>query len=143
MKKILLLLIITVSISSYSQDDQYAVKLKEMFVVSGTEATYQTTIDQFFQMFKAQYPNVAEETWSGFEKKFNETSIDDLVNLLSPVYQKYLSEDDLDNIIGFYKTPTGKKFAKNTPNITAESIEIGQQWGRMIAESFMEEMKNH
>jgi len=61
-------------------------------------------------------------------------SIDELVEMLAPVYKKHLSEDDLDKIIQFYNTPVGKKLAEATPAITQESMQVGQQWGMKVGQ---------
>jgi len=61
--------------------------------------------------------------------------------MLVPVYQKHLSESDLKNVIAFYQSPAGKKFAEQTPIITTESMQVGQQWGLKIAQQFMEKIK--
>ena len=40
--------------------------------------------------------------------------------------------EDLKEIIRFYQTPVGQKFAKSTPLIMQESMQIGQQWGMKL-----------
>lgn len=112
-----------------------------MFKVSGTEETYHTVIQQMFGMFKQQYPQVEEEIWDEFEKEFSKTSLDDLTEMLVPVYNKYLTIEDLEAMIEFYSTPTGKKFARNTPMITQESMQIGQEWGLKMGEDFIKKMQ--
>ncbi|MFB6340434.1 DUF2059 domain-containing protein [Saccharicrinis sp. FJH62] len=39
---------------------------------------------------------------------------------------------DLEGIIGFYKSPVGKKYAQNTPAIMKESMEVGADWGSKL-----------
>ena len=51
------------------------------------------------------------------------------------------TKEDLEEFIKFYQTPVGKKFAKNTPFIMQESMQIGQQWGMKIGENFKNKMK--
>lgn len=144
MKKILSTLAFTILLISatYGQvDKDYAKSLRKMFKVSGTEETYQTIIQQMFGMFKQQYPQVEEEIWDEFEKEFSKTSLDDLTEMLVPVYSKYLTIEDLEAMIEFYSTPTGKKFARNTPMITQESMQIGQEWGLKMGEDFIKKMQ--
>jgi len=43
-----------------------------------------------------------------------------------------LSQNDLNEINTFYKSPVGQKLTKKTPLIMVESMEIGQEWGREI-----------
>jgi hypothetical protein len=65
----------------------------------------------------------------------------DLVKMLVPVYKKHLTLADVEGLITFYKSPVGQKFAKKTPMITQESMQIGQQWGMVIGQKFADKMK--
>ena len=85
---------------------------------------------------KEQFSDVPEETWNDLEKEFLKTSIDDLVDMLVPVYSRHLTLDDLQKIIEFYQTPVGQKYAEKTPLIMQESMQIGQQWGMKIGQEF-------
>lgn len=130
------------SFSSFAQNDKaYENTLSEMFQVSGSEATFQAAIKQMLSMQKQQHPNVSTEIWAELEKEFLKTSMDDLVAMLVPVYKKHMTKTDLDGLIKFYKSPIGKKFAKKTPLITQESMQVGQQWGMKIGQAFKEKMK--
>ena len=147
MKKIVLIILCFVSISfAKGQDNsEYAKTLKKMFQVSGSEETYKAVISQMFTMFKQQYPDTDPEIWDDFELEFQKTSMDDLTDMLVPVYQKHLSIDDLKELIKFYESSIGKKFALSTPKIMQESMQVGQQWGMRLGEKFerkLQERKN-
>ncbi|WP_299099453.1 DUF2059 domain-containing protein [uncultured Winogradskyella sp.] len=134
--------LILFSTSAFGQvETDYAKTLRKMFEVSGTEQTFQTVIKQMFSMFKQQYSAVDAETWEELEAEFSDTSLDDLTAMLVPVYEKYMTEADLKELIKFYESPVGQKFAKSTPLITQESMQIGQQWGMAIGEKFAEKMR--
>jgi hypothetical protein len=143
MKKIIVvisILIISLGVT-YGQVDSYKVTLKNMLEVAGTETSFKVVIKQMFDMFKQQKTNVPDSIWVEFEKEFLKTSIDDLVDMLSPVYQKHMTENDLMKIIEFYQTPVGRKYAEKTPFIMQESMQVGQQWGMKIGQKFQEKLK--
>lgn len=143
MKKIIVvisILIISLGVT-YGQVDSYKVTLKNMLEVAGTETSFKVVIKQMFDMFKQQKTNVPDSIWVEFEKEFSKTSIDDLVDMLSPVYQKHMTENDLMKIIEFYQTPVGRKYAEKTPFIMQESMQVGQQWGMKIGQKFQEKLK--
>lgn len=52
--------------------------------------------------------------------------------ILYPIYSEHLSEDDIRELIAFYKTPIGQKTIKVLPLITQESMVAGQQWGMSL-----------
>jgi hypothetical protein len=138
----LLTLVLFFTSFSFGQDtSDYKKALQTMFEVSGSEGAYQAAITQMFSMFKQQYANVDEQTWGELEAEFNESSILDLVDSLVPVYQKHLTLHDLNELIEFYQTPIGKKYASKTPMLTQESMQVGQQWGMKIGQDFAKKMQ--
>lgn len=122
------------SVSAQTEDSEYTKTLKKMFEVAGSEETYQSVLKQMIGLFKGNYSNLDDKFWDEIEKEFLKTSMDDLTEMLVPVYKKHLTINDLKEIITFYETPTGKKYAKKTPQISEESMEVGQKWGAMIGE---------
>ncbi|PKP40693.1 MAG: hypothetical protein CVT96_07930, partial [Bacteroidetes bacterium HGW-Bacteroidetes-13] len=135
-------LLLFVSITVFGQvDKEYNETLKRMFVVSGSEKSYQAVIKQMFTMFKQQYSDVESDMWGDLENEFSKTSLNDLTKMLVPVYSKYMTLEDLKELIKFYETPVGKKFAKNTPLIMLESMQIGEQWGMKVGQDFEKKMK--
>jgi uncharacterized protein len=126
---------------TFAQADSYKVTLKKMLEVAGSEESFKTAIKQMFGMFKQQHSNVPDAFWEEAEKEFSETSMDELVDMLSPVYQKYMTEADLKKIIEFYQTPVGKKYAEKTPLIMQESMQVGQQWGMKVGQKIQARLK--
>lgn len=140
MKKLIFaaLLITSFVFNTQAQEaDPYKGTLKEMLVASGSMGTFQVAIKQVFNMYKQQKPGVPDEVWGELEGSFSKTSIDDLAEMLTPVYKKNLTQSDLQAIIDFYQTPAGKKFAEKTPSITQESMQVGQQWGMKLGKEVM------
>ena len=141
LKKILLSATVAcLSCGAFAQDQAYAETLRKMFAVSGSEQSYHAVISQMVDMFKKQYPQVEAGYWDSFEKEFMATSLNDLVEMLIPVYYKYLTREDLEGMIKFYDTPIGKKYAQSTPLILQESMLVGQTWGMKVAEDFQRKM---
>ena len=112
-----------------------------MLEVAGTEATFKAGINQMFNIFKQQQTNVPDSVWTEFESEFLKTSLDELVEMLLPVYQKHLTRSDLEKVIEFFETPVGKKYAEKNPFITQESMQAGQQWGMKVGQRFQEKLR--
>jgi len=144
MKKIISFLTFTllfISISFGQLDTNYKKSLKKMFEITGTEEVYKTAIKQMFTMFRNQNSDISADIWDALEKEFLKTSIDTLVDMLVPVYTKYMTQPDLEEIIKFYQTPVGQKYAKNTPLITQEAMQIGEKWGMKIGQEIDKKLK--
>ncbi len=54
---------------------------------------------------------------------FKNFPIDELLDAEIPVYQKHLTKSDIDGLVAFYSSPVGQKIVKETPAITAESLQ--------------------
>ncbi len=72
-----------------------------------------------------------------FEKFHSQADSETLIKLVIPVYDKYLSDEDIKGMIQFYSTPLGKKMIDVLPKLTAESNEAGQRWGQQMGRQTM------
>jgi hypothetical protein len=128
--------------SSFAQStDPYYKALKEMFIASGVEETYRTAIIQMVDMYKTQMPEAPAGYWDDLQQEFLRTSIDDLVLMLVPVYQKHMTIEDLRGLVEFYQTPLGKKFITSTPAIMEESMQVGQAWGMKLGQELSKRLE--
>lgn len=137
---VVLLFLISYATVSAQKENEYRQTLFKMFEVSGTGQNFETAITQMFDLFKSQYTDVEAITWDELEAEFLNTSLDELTEMLEPVYAKYMTLEDLRQVIEFYESPVGKKLALNNPLIMQESMQIGQEWGRKIGEDLQEKM---
>ena len=108
--------------------------------VTGSQESYKAIINQMIATFKVQKPEVPEKIWNEFGDFFIKSATEDMLNLLLPVYQKHLTEDDLKAAIAFYDSSSGRQFAAKTPLIIKESMQLGQEWGRKLAEDFVKKL---
>lgn len=144
MRKIALSLLLVLSTTFvFSQDSStYEASLKKMIQVSGSESAYKGIVKQMISMVRQQQSNVPAEFWDEFATEMNKDVVNQLATMMSPIYQKHLTEADLKAVIAFYETPAGKKFAEKTPLITQESMVIGQEWGKQISARVIEKLKD-
>ena len=144
MKKLYFLGILLLSfcqLASAQSDEKYKETLIELFRVSHTEQTYEAAVKQMFSMFRQQQSNVPTEIWVDLEKEMNKTSMNDLISMLIPVYSKHLTIEDLNELIKFYESPVGQKYAEKNPLIMQESMQVGQQRGQKIGMEFVNKLK--
>lgn len=145
MKKIifsLLLLLIFSNISFSQTGDNYKDAVLKLFKVSHTEQTYNNVVKQMLSMFKQQQTNATSEFWNEVEKEMFDKSFNEITDMLLPVYKKYLTIEDLNELIKFYESPIGQKFADTNPLIAQESMKIGQEWGLNIGKKIVEKLRS-
>ena len=63
-----------------------------------------------------------------------------MVDIVVPVYDKYLDASEVKSLIQLYQTPIGQKLMSVLPKLTAEAQAAGEQWGRELGRQCMEEV---
>ena len=71
-----------------------------------------------------------------------DNSFTQLMDLMVPIYAKYYTEEDLDNIIRFYETPSGRRLADAQPTIATDAMGVAQQWAMQFAQKMGEIFKS-
>jgi hypothetical protein len=79
-----------------------------------------------------------------FEKFQSKVNAQQFVDLMIPIYDKYLTDEDIKGLIQFYGTPLGQKTLKVLPELAADSQLAGQKWGEQMGrESMLEVLAEH
>ena len=113
--------------------------VKQMMVLTGAGEIGIQAMKQMLPMLKMQIPDAPESFWN---EVMNEFSADSLIELIIPVYQKYLTEEEIKAINSFYLTPAARKLVNVQPNIMKESAKLGEKWGREIFLKVMNKYKS-
>ncbi len=129
------------AVSGQDSENKYKEVLGRMLTVSGAMKTSEAIIPQITAMVKQTSTSAPEDFWNSFIEKYKAKFHNRIVDFYAPVYQKYLTIDDLNKIIAFYESPVGKKLATATPAMTTESMQLGQQLGMEIATELQKELE--
>lgn len=77
---------------------------------------------------KQRYPQVSAAELAKLNKIsesiLRDMPLDAMLDDMIPVYQKYLSQTDVNAMIDFYQSPTGKKLISEMPQITQEAMQV-------------------
>jgi uncharacterized protein len=73
-----------------------------------------------------------------FQKHFDTRSLTETV---IPIYDKYLTSEDLKELLQYYKSPFGQRMLKVLPQVARDSQLAGYQVGQKAADEAMEELK--
>ncbi len=109
--------------------------------INGSQETFDVAITSIMEVYKSSETEVPQEVWEELEAEFKATTLQELVELLVPVYHRHLPERDLDAIISFFQSPAGQILAEKTPIITEESMIIGREWGKDIGLKVKEQLR--
>ena len=137
-KTIVVLSFCLTTVFTNAQSNSKQEKIQQMLELTGAGKLGIQVMNQMMTNFKSTYPKVDQEFWNDFKK---EVKADDIVNLMIPIYDKHYSENDIEQLILFYKSPIGRKTIAVTPLITQESMIAGQHWGMATGRKVIEKLK--
>jgi hypothetical protein len=79
-----------------------------------------------------------------FDKFRSKADKQQFIDLVVPIYDKYLSDEDVKGLIQFYSTPLGHKALSVLPRLAIESQEAGRKWGETLGrQSLLEVIAEH
>ncbi len=101
------------------QQTSYQEELIKYFELNGTEKQYNAAIDQMFQLLKNQYnsQNVPENVWQELQEE-KPLALDQIKLMLVPAYQSNFTQEDIQQLIAFYESDTGKQVVKDQASLT-------------------------
>ena len=73
-----------------------------------------------------------------FQKHFDPSALTEKV---VPIYDKYLSEEDVKGLLDYYNSPLGQRMLKALPEVARESQAAGFALGQKAAQETLEELK--
>lgn len=134
----------TTSQSANNQEEKIN-NIKELMAITGEEKLSQQIRTQLINGMRSQVPQVPQEFWNTLAEEMDSDS-DKMKNQIIAIYSKYFTNEDIKELIAFYKTPLGRKVTNVLPQVTRESGEVGQRYGiaagkralqRLEAEGYM------
>jgi len=113
-------------------------KARRLLELTGAGKLGMQMLDGLIASWKEAIPGVPVEFWDAFRAK---VKADDLVEMIVPVYEKHLTPDDLDALIQFFSSPTGRRYIEKQSLILADTMKIGQAWGARLADEIANDLK--
>lgn len=107
------------SFTSNAASKEYENAVAKYLEVTNAKETVIVTMEQAYSTMGFQIKNMHQMCVAMVDAIWDDYLVD-----ASNVMSKYYSIDDLKNIIAFYQTPTGVKFAKYSPIIAKECTQF-------------------
>jgi uncharacterized protein len=120
-------------------------KAKQLVAIVVPRDAYERTITQVMQQMIAAMRAQGQTIPADGEPKLKAAVLevlpyDELIVWNAEVYAKHFSDKELDDLIRFYKTPTGKKAAKILPDLMGE---VGAKMGQIMPARLPAALKKH
>jgi hypothetical protein len=75
-----------------------------------------------------------------FAKFQSKADTQKLLDMMVPLYDKYLTDAEIKGLIEFYQTPLGQKALQVMPKLMEEAQEAGRKWGESLGQESMREV---
>jgi hypothetical protein len=124
---------------------------RELVTLKGAAAMFNPLIPGVIESAKNSFlptnPQLAKplnEVALGLRKEY-EAKLGEVVDEVAKVYAAHFTEQELKDIIAFYKTPVGKKLIAEEPRVLEDGMRAAQGWAAefsdVVLERFRAEMK--
>jgi hypothetical protein len=129
-------------------DPQKEARIRELMDLTGAKNLGQQLIDAGMEQFRSsvldsQPDNPRAKQFvdafvTRFQKHFDPTALTDRI---IPIYDQYLTAEDLKGLLDYYRSPLGQRMLKALPDVARESQAAGYTLGQKAAQDTMEELK--
>jgi len=117
-------------------------KIKNLLELDGTISNIETLITQTIEYQKQNNYGISDNYWESLEKKVREKSLKELKTIVQPIYSQNYTESEIDNLITFFNSKTGKLITEKQPIILEELNLPLMQWSQNLDSYVIEEIEN-
>jgi hypothetical protein len=112
-------------------EPEKAAAIRRLLQVTQATELMVTSIETSMPAQRAANPAIPDVFWDEFAERLRQ-DVDRFIELLVPLYDKYLTLEEIQQLIAFYETPLGQRLVEVQPTLAAESMLAGQQWGARL-----------
>jgi len=142
-----LVTLLSAPLRAQTPDAERLAAAKEMMEVAGVAKQFDEVMHVFMQQPAQGFISVAPEKADEIRDVFNQLAVKfvdrkgELIDQISALYAEKLTREDLAAIIVFYRSPVGAKFIALQPEITRQSMMLGQRWGARLGQDIEQEAR--
>lgn len=121
---------------------------KEIVTVTGATALFNPLIagvvEQAKLLFLQQNPGLSKDLNEIAAKMRSDLAprFDELVNEVVRNYASHFTEQELKDVLAFYKSPTGKKLVAEQPKVADASLKFAQTWANTLSDQVIAKMRD-
>lgn len=120
---------------------------KELVTVSGATALFNPLIagvvEQAKNLFLQQNPGLSKDLNEISTNMRNELAprFNELSDEVARLYATHFTEQELKEILAFYKSPAGKKMLNEQPQVVDASMKFAQNWANTLSDEVIAKMR--
>ena len=143
LKRLLLIAILIVApwADAVPMDQEKHRDIEKLVEMTGTIQNAMTVLDrmlpQMIEVIRKANPEIPQQVLDALANDGKEEFHKALPELIEPmiaIYDKNYSADEIRQLLAFYQSPLGRKMIARMPEITQQSMAVGNAWGTSIGE---------
>jgi len=123
------------------QDDENLEPALELIEVTNADAILEQMVPAILAqqsvLLRRERPGLSEDQLRSFRAHLRdriEGAHREFLQRMARLYLKHLSEEEIETLSAFYQTPVGRKSVEVMPRVMAETVAMGDAWGRQVGE---------
>ena len=138
MSCLLLLFLTPAVIAQTAPANTKTANIRKLLLLMDAGTTFKNAMQTQVDLMKLAAKDIPPKFWDELLKEIDPAAF---LELLVPIYDKHLSAEDVDAMIVFYQTPTGKKLISALPQIIAETGVAAEKYGGQASERVIKRMQ--
>ncbi len=114
---------------THARDNEKREDIRRLLMITDSGKMSVEVIKDLISSYRHEAPEVSDKFWRAVEETLDK---DTFIDTIIPIYDKYLTHDEIKALIEFYSSPLGKKILVVQPKIVKESMNAGEDWGTEI-----------
>lgn len=115
-------------------------QLIERFLrITSAYTFYDDIVENVTGQYQKRFPQIEKDFWVEFKR--DHTHPDDLFGQVIPIYAKYLTEEDLHEILKFFESPVGKKYTAILPDLGRDTGQAALEFERELNSRILRQLK--
>jgi len=142
MRKVLLslCLVMLMPMTTMAQDNNFVNEVTAYLQQNGTADQYEFAYDQLLTMLQNQFPetDANKEGWT-FLRGNKKASVDQILALMVPIYQKHFNQSEIENMNTFYASSSGKQLVEDRSQMTeTQKTELNTYYNSPLGKKILE-----
>lgn len=124
----------------HSQDTIPKHKVEKLLEVMGTSNNFKVVMKNALDSESKRFQSSMEkQLYQEIRERVQEQGYEDILEKVIPIYQKHLTNQEVDAMINFYSSKEGNSIIQKMPSILNESMLAGRQWGEELGNLIVNE----
>lgn len=133
-----ILILFVLKINAQTLDE----KIENLLELDGTIRNIENLISQTIDYQRQNNFGISDNYWESLEQKVTKKSLSEFKTIVKPIYSKNYTESEIDDLITFYSSLTGKLVTEKQPIITEKLNLPLIQWSQNLGSFVIEEIEN-